>query len=57
MCITEYYEAETLQMIREEGRKEGDLNRARRTTSNMRKRGASFDEIAEIQGLPDDVIR
>ena len=30
MCITEYNEAETMQMIREEGREAGDLNCARR---------------------------
>jgi len=53
MCITEYNEAETLEMIREEG----DLNRTRKTASNMRKRGVSFDEIAEILELPVDVIR
>ncbi len=39
MRITEYNEAGTLQMIREEGReeghKEGDLNRAREIASNM----------------------
>ena len=44
MCITEYNEAETMQMIREEGREEGDLKRAMKTASNMRKRGASFVE-------------
>lgn len=53
MCITEYNEAETLQMFREEGRKEGrregreegDLKRAKKTASNMLRRGASYDEI------------
>ena len=53
MCITEYNEAETLQMIREEGREEG----ARKTARNMLKRGTSFDEIAEILELPIDMIR
>ena len=46
MCITEDNEAETLQMIREEGREE-----------NMLKRGILFDEIAEILELPIDTIR
>ncbi len=53
MCITEYNEAETMQMIREEG----DLRRAMKTASNMRKRGASLDEIAEILEIPADTIR
>lgn len=57
MCITEYNEAETLQMIREKGREEGDLGRARKTASNMRRRGASYEEIAEILELPVDMIR
>lgn len=57
MCITEYNEAETLQMIREEGREEGDLKRAKKTAFNMLRRGASYDEIAEILELPADMIR
>ncbi len=40
MCITEYNEAETLQMIREEGREEGDLGRARKTASNYAETGS-----------------
>ena len=40
----QYNEAETMQMIREEGREEGDLKRAMKTASNMRKRVASFVE-------------
>ncbi len=57
MCITEDNEAETLQMIREEGREEGARKTARKTARNMLKRGILFDEIAEILELPIDTIR
>ncbi len=36
---------------------EGDLKRARKTASNMRKRGTSLNEIAEILELPVETIR
>lgn len=42
---------------REEGREEGDLKRARKTAFNMRKKGTSFEEIAEILELPSDTVR
>ncbi len=42
---------------RMEGREEGDLKRARKTAFNMRKKGTSFEEIAEILELPSDTIR
>ena len=57
MCITEYNEAGTLQMIREESREEGDLIRAKKTASNMLKDGDSIDKIARILELPADIIR
>ncbi|NBH34330.1 hypothetical protein D3Z58_12340 [Clostridiaceae bacterium] len=57
LCITEYNEAETMQMIREEGREEGRLKQAKKTAANMRKRGTSFEDIAEILELPVDMIR
>ncbi|MCI9560483.1 MAG: hypothetical protein HFG52_14930 [Lachnospiraceae bacterium] len=65
LCITEYNEAETMQMIREEGREEGleegreegRLRQAKKTAANMRKRGTSFEDIAEILELPVDMIR
>jgi len=56
MRITEYNEAGTLQMIREEGReeghKEGNLNRAGRTVSNMQKRGCFFRQDSRDSRTP-----
>ena len=36
---------------------EGRIRQAKKTAVNMRKRGCSFDEIAEILELPSDTIR
>lgn len=41
----------------QEGREEGNLEMAKKTAFNMRKRGVSYDEIAEILELPADMIR
>ena len=41
----------------EEGREEGRIRQAKKTAVNMRKRGSSLDEIAEILELPADTIR
>lgn len=56
MCITEYNEAKTMQMIREEGREEGDLERAMRTASNMLKAGGPIDKIASFLEFPPETI-
>ena len=56
MCITEYNEAKTMQMIREEGREEGDLKRAMRTASNMLKAGEPIDKIASFLEFPPETI-
>ncbi len=60
MCITEYNEAETMQMIREEGRREGreegDLKRAMKTAYNMRKNGEPIDKIARFLELSPETI-
>ena len=42
---------------RQEGREEGRIRQAKKTAVNMRKRGSSLDEIAEILELPADTIR
>ncbi len=42
---------------RREGHKEGDLSRAKKTASNMLKRGSSLIEVAEILELPVETIR
>jgi hypothetical protein len=57
LCITKYNEAETMQMIREEGREEGDLKRARKTAANMLKDGDSIDKVARVLELSLDIIR
>lgn len=46
-----------LKLRSEELIEEGDLKRAMKTASNMRKRGASLEEIAEILELPPETIR
>ena len=56
MCITEYNEAETMQMIREEGREEGDLKRAMKTAYNMRKDGEPIDKIARFLEVSPEMI-
>ena len=56
MCITEYNEAKTMQMIREEGREEGDLKRAMKTASNMLKDGEPIDKIARFLEFPPETI-
>ena len=64
MCITEYNEAETMQMIREEGReegrkegrKEGDRKRAMKTAYNMRKDGEPIDKIARFLEVSPEMI-
>ena len=42
---------------RREGRKEGDMERAKKTAINMLKRGVSCEEAAEILELPVSVIQ
>ena len=72
MCITEYNEAETMQMIREEGREEGrkegrkegreegreegDRKRAMKTAYNMRKDGEPIDKIARFLEVSPEMI-
>ena len=53
LCITEYNEAEAMQMIREEG----DLKRAGKTAANMLKDGDSIDKAARVLELSPDTIR
>ena len=52
LCITEYNEAETMQMIREEGR----LRQAMKTASNMLKDWEPIDKIARILEFPPETI-
>ncbi len=58
MCITEYNEAETLQMIKEEGRKEGRQDHAKETAKRMIRANEPGDKIALYTGLEkNDVDR
>lgn len=52
----EQFGYEKMQEGRKEGRAEGSLKMAKKTASNMRKRGASFEEIAEILELPLNTV-
>ena len=56
LCITEYNEAETMQMIREEGREEGGFEMARKTAYNMFKAGEPIDKIAGFLEFPPETI-
>ncbi len=56
MCITEYNEAQTLQMIREEGREAGQLEMARKMAFNMLKDGEPMDKIARFLEYPPETI-
>ena len=52
MCITEYNEAETLQMIREEGREEGREEERMELLSRMVRRGdMTVERAAEYAGM------
>ena len=42
---------------RKEGRKEGDIERAKKTALNMLKRGDSLADVAEILELSPDIIK
>ena len=42
---------------RQEGREEGRIRQAKKTASNMLKRGSSLNEVAEILELPIEMIR
>ena len=44
-------------MLMDEGRREGDMERARKTALNMLKRGDSLKDVAEVLELPVDVIK
>ena len=60
MCITEYNEAETMQLFREEGREEGRaegmLEKAKQVYRNCLARGMSEEDAMAISGLKDAQI-
>lgn len=47
MCLTEYNEAETMEMFKEEGREEGEENKLIRQVCRKLRKGKSVAEIAE----------
>lgn len=51
MCITEYNEAETMQMFKEEGKAEGILEKAEQVYKNCISRGMSEEDALSISGL------
>jgi len=53
----EQFGYEKMQEGHKEGRKEGDLSRARKTASNMLRDGDPIDKIARVLELPVDTIR
>ena len=57
MCLTEYNEAETMQMFKEEGREEGREIRDREKITDMLRRGKTVDEIVEFCGYPCEQVR
>ena len=65
MCLTEYNEAETMQMFKEEGREEGraegreegrEEGRAE-MIKDMLKRGKTVEEIVDFCGYPYEQVR
>ena len=61
MCITEYDEAETMQMFKEEGREEGRLEgreEARiQLIEDMLRRGKSVEEIVDFCRYPTELVK
>ena len=53
MCLTEYDEAETMQMFKEEGREEGRED----DIVGMLRRGKTVEEIVDFCGYPYDQVR
>ena len=72
-CLTEYNEAETMQMFKEEGREEGRAEgleeghtkglaegreiRDREKITEMLRRGKTVEEIVDFCGYPDEQVR
>ena len=53
MCLTEYNEAETMQLLKEEGREEGRAEMIK----DMLKRGKTVEEIVDFCGYPYEQVR
>ncbi len=61
MCITEYDEAETMEMFKEEGReegiKQGIRNASVQIAQNFLRKGDDAETVSECTGLPLEEVR
>ena len=57
MCLTEYNEAETMQLFKEEGRAEGREEGRAEMIKDMLKRGKTVEEIADFCDYPYEKVR
>ena len=57
MCLTEYNEAETMNMFKEEGREEGREEARIEIVETMLKNGKTVEEIVSFCELPEDFVR
>ena len=57
MCLTEYNEAETLNMFKEEGREEGREAERVETVEKLIRKGKNIEEIADLLDLSLDFVR
>ena len=57
MCLTEYDEAETMQMFKEERIEEGIGLRDTQKIEEMLRWGKTVDEIVDFCGYPDDQVK
>ena len=57
MCLTEYDEAETMQMFKEERIEEGIGLRDTQKIEEMLRRGKTVDEIVDFCGYPYDQVK
>ena len=57
MCITEYDEAETMEMFKKEAREEGREQGREEDIARMLRSGKSIEEIADFCGFPLDQIK
>ena len=57
MCLTEYNEAETMQLCKEEGRAEGREEGRAEMIKDMLKRGKTVEEIADFCDYPYEKVR
>lgn len=57
MCLTEYNEAETMNMFKEEGREEGREAERVETVEKLIRKGKNIEEIADLLDLSLDFVR